>query len=188
MQKRRDVDLHKKAFELFMQGLSIPEIASSLGLSPNTLKYWKSRNCKCTCGFHDWISFKQKLKVHVPQAVVEATTTAVISRISTREIARHLESICAEELNKPDGLRPRTWRELLETLKVALELRRVLGTFDEFDETDSDGATVTVSQKETTVERTLELHAAVDAFVRKISTQSSRSADENVIKKLVEEG
>ncbi len=128
------VELHKTAFEMYCQGMSLESIAIKLNVSPNTLKYWKSKNCKCTCGYHSWVDFKKKMQVSVPQAVssqvVDAVVDAVVDELqpalTAQQIIAVLEKIVGDSLNVSQ-LRPKTWRELLETLRLILELKRAYG-------------------------------------------------------------
>ena len=123
-------DLHQKAFELYTQGLTLEEISVKLNISPNTLKYWKSDKCKCNCGYHAWIDFKKKLKVQVPAEVTSQIVSAVVETLKPTMTAQTmvvlLETICSEALDS-QKLRPQTWKELLETFKLVLDLKRAYG-------------------------------------------------------------
>lgn len=179
MAKKKEVELHRQAFELYVQGLTLIEIASALGVSPNTLKYWKSKNCQCVCAFHDWVDFKKKVQAQVPQTVIDATSSALIPKMSAQMMIKQLEQICAEELGKTDGLRPKTWKELIETFKLLVDLRKVYGVTEEED--------VTLTRTETrTVEEKIQIHTAVDDFVKQLHERQTQPK-ENVVDLLVDQ-
>jgi hypothetical protein len=183
MSKQKDIELHQQAFQLFIQGLTLPEIATTLGVSPNTLKYWKSKNCQCVCGYHDWIDFKKKMQVQVPQSVIDATSGALVPEMNARRMVKKLESICAAELNRPDGLRPKTWKELVETFKLIVDLRKVYNLPNDDDEEDEeDGVTFTRTQ---TVEEKVHFHSAIDDFVKQTSARKEKTG--NVVELLVDQ-
>ena len=124
---KQDVEQHRQAFEFYTQGLSLEEIAGKLSVSPNTLKYWKSVHCKCTCGYHAWVDFKRKLQVQVPQVVSTAVVEALQPKYTAHQLVGLLEAICSDALDNAK-LKPQTWKELLETFKLILELRRAYGS------------------------------------------------------------
>lgn len=133
----RDVELHKQAFELYTQGLSLEEIGAQLRVSPNTLRYWKSSRCQCLCGFHGWVSFKKKIQIQVPATIVENVTAALQPKMTVMQMVAILENVCSDALSSKQALRPRTWRELLETFKLIIELKKSYGAVDdEFEMTE----------------------------------------------------
>jgi|WetSurMetagenome_2_1015567.scaffolds.fasta_scaffold01185_8 hypothetical protein len=163
----RDLELHRQAFEFYTQGLSLEEIAGKLSVSPNTLKYWKSNNCKCTCGYHAWVDFKRKMQIHVPQVVSDAVVTALQPTYTAHQLIGVLETICSEALDTTK-LRPQTWKELLETFKLILELRRAYGTEE----------TVESSFDIFRVKGKLDVHKFVNDFMQVAKSQGSTEATE----------
>ncbi len=171
----KDLEIHKKAFELYTQGLTLEEIGSQLGVSPNTLRYWKSSRCQCTCGFHGWVSFKKKLTVQIPSTVVESVTAALQPRLTAHQMIAMLEKICADSLVNPQGrLKPQTWRELLETFKLIVDLKKVYGAGE--DENFEISETRKISGR-------MDLHNLIDQFMHKLETENGSSPD--VVKDLL---
>jgi hypothetical protein len=129
-----NIELHKQAFELYSQGLTLEEIAVKLDISPNTLKYWKSNKCRCSCGYHSWVDFKRKMRVSVPQVVSAAVVDAVVDELqpvlTAQQIVTVLEQIVSDALTSTK-LKPQTWKELLETFKLILDIKRVYGITSE---------------------------------------------------------
>ena len=181
MTKHRDVELHREAFTLFVQGLTLGEIASQLGVSPNTLKYWKSAKCQCTCSYHNWLDYKKKVQVQapVPQTVVEAVCDALIPSLTAKQMVKRLEIICANELNRPEGLRPKTWKELIETFKLLVDLRRTYGVSTDDDDDDEVSVTREITEIHT-IKGKVELHDAIDSFVKGMGEKKKRNQGEIV--------
>ena len=166
---KQDVELHKQAFEFYAQGLSLEEIAGKLSVSPNTLKYWKSAHCKCICGYHAWVDFKRKLQVQVPQVASQVVVSALQSQYSAHQLIGLLEAICSDALENLK-LRPQTWKELLDTFKLVLELKRAYGT-DETTESTFDIFRV---------KGKLDVHKFVNDFMQVAESQDSGKATEVV--------
>lgn len=164
----KDLEQHKQAFELYTQGLTLEEIASQLAISPNTLRYWKSERCKCTCGFHGWVPFKKKLQVQVPQAIVESVQQALQPKLTAHQMIAILESICANALTSGQGLAPRTWRELLETFKLILDLKKIYGAGEE-----EGGFEISQTQK---ITGRMDLHTLIDQFMHKVEKEDKAGA------------
>lgn len=164
---KQDVELHKQAFEFYTQGLSLEEIAGKLSVSPNTLKYWKSNNCKCTCGYHAWVDFKKKLQVQVPQTVSDAIVCALQPKYTAHQLIGVLETICSEALDTTK-LRPQTWKELLDTFKLVLDLKRAYGTEESIE---SSFDIFRVKGK-------LDIHKFVSDFMKVAETQGNNEATE----------
>lgn len=164
---KNNIELHKQAFELYVQGLTLEEIAGKLNVSPNTLKYWKSAHCKCTCSYHAWVDFKRKMQVQVPQVVSEAVVTALQPKYTAHQLIGLLESICSDALENKK-LRPQTWKELLETFKLILELKRAYGTEE----------TVESSFDIFRVKGKLDIHKFVNDFMKVAETQGDVEATE----------
>jgi transcriptional regulator with XRE-family HTH domain len=171
---KQDVEQHRQAFEFYTQGLSLEEIAGKLGVSPNTLKYWKSNHCKCTCGYHAWVDFKRKLQIQVPQVVSTAIVEALQPRYSAHQLIGLLESICSDALDN-QKLKPQTWKELLETFKLILELRRAYGT-EETSESSFDIFRV---------KGKLDVHKFVNDFMQVAENQGPEEA--SVVAALIED-
>lgn len=163
----KDLEQHRQAFELYTQGLTLEEIASQLSISPNTLRYWKSERCKCTCGFHGWVPFKKKLQVQVPQAIVDQVQQALQPKLTAHQMIAVLEAICADSLTSQQGLKPRTWRELLETFKLILDLKKVYGAGEE-------GGEFEISQTQKITGR-MDLHNLIDQFMHKVEKEDKTS-------------
>ena len=164
---KQDIELHKQAFELYAQGLSLEEIAGQLNVSPNTLKYWKSNNCKCTCGYHSWVDFKKKMQVQVPQVVSEAIVTALQPKFTAHQMIGLLEAICSESLDTIK-LRPKTWKELLDTFKLILDLKRAYGAEESVE------STFDIFR----VKGKLDIHKFVSDFMKVAETQNDSQATE----------
>lgn len=165
----RDIELHKQAFELYTQGLSLEEIGTQLGVSPNTLRYWKSSRCQCVCGFHGWIGFKRKLQVQVPATIVESVSAALQPKMTIMQMVAILENICSEALTSKSSLRPRTWRELLETFKLIIELKKSYGASDdEFEMTEVHSRSIKGST---------DLQLLVNQFMTEIETSKKSKPD-----------
>lgn len=175
---KQDVEQHRQAFEFYTQGLSLEEIAGKLSVSPNTLKYWKSAHCKCTCGYHAWVDFKRKLQIQAPQvvstAVVDAVTGALQPKYTAHQLIGLLETICSDALDNTK-LKPQTWKELLETFKLILELRRAYGTEET---TESSFDIFRVKGK-------LDVHKFVNEFMHVAQSQSSEEA--SVVAAMIED-
>jgi hypothetical protein len=171
---KQDVEQHRQAFEFYTQGLSLEEIAGKLSVSPNTLKYWKSNHCKCTCGYHAWVDFKRKLQIQVPQVVSTAVVEALQPRYTAHQLIGLLESICSDALDN-QKLKPQTWKELLETFKLILELRRAYGT-EETSESSFDIFRV---------KGKLDVHKFVNDFMQVAENQGSEEA--SVVAALIED-
>lgn len=174
----RDVELHKQAFELYTQGLSLEEIGTQLGISPNTLRYWKSARCQCVCGYHGWIDFKKKLQVQVPATIVESVSAALQPKMTVMQMVALLENICSEALTSKSSLRPRTWRELLETFKLIIELKKSYGssTDDEFEMTEVHSRSIKGST---------DLQLLVNQFMTEL--ESAKKPKSNVVSELLKQ-
>jgi len=174
------VGLHRQAFELYTQGLTLEEISIKLNISPNTLKYWKSSKCKCICGYHAWIDFKKKLKVQVPQEVSTSIVAAVVDTIrpamTAQTIVTTLEALCSEALDVTK-LRPSTWKELLETFKLILDLKRVYGIAHE----EAEGSLEIFKLKG----GKLDIHRFVSEFMK--TAESSQGSEPAQVAALIEE-
>jgi hypothetical protein len=165
----KDLELHKKAFELYTQGLTLEEIGSQLGVSPNTLRYWKSTHCKCSCSMHGWVPFKKKLAVQVPATIVESVRSALQPKLTAHQMITVLETICADSLQNTKGqLRPQTWRELLETFKLIVELKKVYGPGDEEFE---------ISETRKISGKRMDMQQLIDGFMAKVEAEQVRGAD-----------
>jgi hypothetical protein len=171
---KKDIDLHKQAFEFYVQGLSLEETAGKINISPNTLKYWKSNHCKCTCGYHAYVDFKRKLQIQVPQVVSTAVVEALQPRYTAHQLIGLLESICSDALDN-QKLKPQTWKELLETFKLILELRRAYGT-EETSESSFDIFRV---------KGKLDVHKFVNDFMQVAENQGPEEA--SVVATLIED-
>jgi len=171
----KDLEIHKQAFELYVQGLSLEEIGIQLNVSPNTVRYWKSARCRCSCGYHGWIAFKKKLAVQVPATVVESVTTALAPKLTAQQMIVLLETIVADSLTNPQGkLRPQTWRELLETFRLIVELRKAYGANEEEFE-------ISETRK---ISGRMDIHNLVDQFMQKVEAEKS-SKGSNVVRDLL---
>lgn len=166
----RDVELHKKAFELYTQGLTLEEIGSQLGVSPNTLRYWKSSRCQCVCSYHGWVDFKKKLKVQVPETIIETVSAALQPKLTVMQMIAVLEKICADSLTSSQtSLRPRTWRELLETFRLIIELKKVYGPGEEeFEMTETHSRHIKGST---------DLQLLINQFMSEVETSKKPKTD-----------
>lgn len=183
---RKDIELHKKAFELNTQGLSLAEISSSLGISPNTLKYWRSSKCKCACAFHGWAEFRKKLQVQVPQTIINNLADELRPKLTARQMVITLEDICSEALNGPDGLRPKSWKELLATFQLIVDLRRSYG----LTESDDDGDTLSISgeiSETRTIKGKVELHQMIDSFMKSAEEKAKKPAAASAVELLIDQ-
>jgi len=127
-----ELEKHKRAFELFCRGLHKRQIAQALGVSVGTVTYWASAECKCSCGFHNWSERKELAQFETEDcddlsSELESAESAVVSAdlVEFRGLLGLMLTTLKQQIENGD-IKPRTWTDLLETLKLMEKFKEFL--------------------------------------------------------------
>lgn len=127
------------------------------------------------------------MQVQVPQTIIHNLADELRPKLTARQMVARLEEIVSNELNREDGLRPKSWKEFLATLQLIVDLRR---SYSISNDEDGEDGTPSISGEVTetrTIKGKVELHQLVDAFMKKAEETAKKPAASSTVELLIDQ-